>query len=127
MHYHFKSASNQRFFYNHPIMSPTTTLSSILTPSWCRISPKNPPGLSIWLNLLFALAGGFSSACLFYTHPILHVLADEFNTTQAGVATIPSLAQAGEACCLLLIMPLADFLPRRHFTLFTVATAALFW
>jgi hypothetical protein len=98
-----------------------------LTPPWCRWDVDNPPPFTIWLNVLYACAGGFTAANLYYTHPILNILADEFNTSQAGVASIPTLAQAGDASGLLFILPLADFFPRRKFTLTLVTCAAIFW
>jgi hypothetical protein len=97
------------------------------TPPWCRWDVGNPPPFTIWLNVLYACAGGFTSANLYYSHPILNILAAEFNTSQAGVSTIPTLAQAGDATGLLLILPLADFFPRRKFTLTLVTCAATFW
>lgn len=97
------------------------------TPPWCRIKGSDRPRLTIWLTLLYAFCAGFNSANLFYSHPILNVLAEDFHTTQSGVANIPTLAQAGEASCLLLILPLADFFPRRRFTLIMTTLAALFW
>lgn len=109
------------------------TLSPFLTPPWCRVSREeekansNGNEISLGLTTLFAFAAGFSSANLYYSHPILHLLAEDFHTTQNGAATIPTLAQAGEAACLLLIMPLADFFPRRRFTLVMVTLATVFW
>lgn len=96
-------------------------------PPWCRWNTINPPPFTLWLNILFAAAGGFTSANLFYSHPILNVLARDFRTTQAGVSTIPTLAQAGDATGLLLVLPLADFFPRRKFTLTLITLSALFW
>lgn len=97
------------------------------TPPWCRWDIDHPRPFTIWLNILYACAGGFTSANLYYSHPILNILAAQFNTSQAGVSTIPTLAQAGDATGLLLILPLADFFPRRKFTLTLVACAATFW
>ena len=97
------------------------------TPSWCRWDVDNPPPFTLWLNILYACAGGFTAANLYYSYPILNILAADFHTSQAGVASIPTLAQAGDATGLLLILPLADFFPRRKFTLALVACAATFW
>lgn len=96
-------------------------------PPWCCWDATNPPPLTVWLNVLYAAAGGFTAANLYYSHPILNVLAGDFRTTQSGVSTIPTLAQAGDATGLLLILPLADFFPRRKFTLTLVTLSALFW
>lgn len=97
------------------------------TPPWCRWDVDNPAPFTVWLNVLYACAGGFTSANLYYSHPILNILANDFNTSQAGVATIPTLAQAGDATGLLFILPLADFFPRRKFALTLVACSATFW
>lgn len=64
---------------------------------------------------------------MYYSHPILKVLAEDFNTTQAGVANIPTLALAGSATGLVLILPLADFFPRRNFTLILMTAAIALW
>lgn len=108
-------------------------ISSLVTPPWCRTDHDEEKAnsgsnkISLGLTILFSFAAGFNSANLYYSHPILHLLAEDFQTTQNGAATVPTLAQAGEATCLLLIMPLADFFPRRRFTLAMVALATLFW
>ena len=96
-------------------------------PTWCRWDTDNPPPFTIWLNILYGFAGGFTSANLAYSLPILNVLADSFKTSQAGVANIPTLAQAGNVTGLLFILPFADFFPRRRFVLFLVALTALIW
>lgn len=97
------------------------------TPPWCRWSVENPPPFTIWLNILFGLAGGFTTANLSYSYPILNVLANDFRTSQAMVANIPTLAQAGNVTGLLFLLPLADFFPRRKFILTLVFLAAAFW
>ena len=96
-------------------------------PPWCRWNVEDPPQFTIWLNILYAFAGGFTSANLSYSYPILNVLADNFHASQAGVANIPTLAQAGYATGLVFLLPLADFFPRRQFVLTLVACAAAFW
>lgn len=97
------------------------------TPPWCRRKEFDEPKLSLGLTVLYAFTAGFSAANLYYSHPILEVMALEFHTTQTSVANVPTLAQAGEATCLLLILPLADFVPRRAFTLTATLLAALLW
>lgn len=54
-------------------------------------------------------------------------MAHSFGTGQAGVANIPTLAQAGDGLGLLLIMPLADFFPRRMFTISILILTTVFW
>lgn len=102
-------------------------LTDLITPRWCRWQADNPPKFTIWHNLLYALAGGVFSANLYYSHPILEVMAHDFHTNQSGVANIPTLAQAGDATGLLLILPLADFFPRRKFSLVLLTLTFAFW
>ncbi|KAI5360983.1 putative major facilitator superfamily, MFS transporter superfamily [Septoria linicola] len=86
-------------------------------PPNCRYNPSAPPKFSIALNILFGFAGAFTVANLYYNHPILNILADEFNVSYAQVSQIPTLAQAGYAVGLLFLCPLGDMLPRRPFVL----------
>lgn len=67
------------------------------------------------------------SANLAYSLPLLDVMADGLGVSQAQVTNIPVMAQAGNAVGLLMILPLADFMPRRRFTLVLVALSILFW
>ena len=48
------------------------------TPQRCRYDPNDPPRFSTWLNVLFAFAGCFTVANLYYTHPY-----DDFTTTRS--------------------------------------------
>jgi hypothetical protein len=82
---------------------PEKFYSRLWTPPWCRWHDDNPPPFTIWLNILYAFAGGFTSANLYYSYPILNILADDFKTTQVGAATIPTVAQAGSAVGLVLV------------------------
>ncbi|KAL8925118.1 MAG: hypothetical protein Q9172_002385, partial [Xanthocarpia lactea] len=105
-----------------------TTLDIILyTPKQCRFDPANPPRFSIGLNLLFAFAGAFTVANLYYNHPILHLLAEEFGISNERASLIPTLAQAGYACGLLFLCPLGDVFPRRLFVLALVLFTATVW
>jgi hypothetical protein len=117
---------NKTSVHPKPCYQGQNMFDRMLTPSWCRIEDSKPQ-ISLPLNIVFAFCAGFSSACLYYSHPILDVMAKDFGTDQTSIANIPTLAQAGEATCLLLIMPLADYVPRRKFTLVMAVIAALFW
>lgn len=90
------------------------------TPKRCRWDPVEPPKFTIWLNLLFGAAGAFTVANLYYTHPILAILAEDFGVNYVEVAEIPTLAQAGYAVGLLFLCPLGDLLKRRPFVLYLV-------
>lgn len=84
-------------------------------------------GLTKLHVLLYALSAGLTSANLSYSQPILNVMANDFQVTQSKVANIPALAQAGNAVGLLMVLPLADFFPRRKFTLTLVGFGTAFW
>lgn len=55
----------------------------------------------------------FSVANLYYTHPILHVLAVDFNVTEERASLVPTLLQSGYATGLLFIVPVGDLVLRR--------------
>ncbi|KAK4949674.1 hypothetical protein LTR10_011515 [Elasticomyces elasticus] len=97
------------------------------TPPWCRWDPEKPPVFSVWHNILFAFAGAFTVGNLYYNHPILNVLAADFNVPYETVSRIPTLMQAGYATGLLLVCPLGDLLKRRPLTLGLVLFTATLW
>lgn len=97
------------------------------TPPWCRYDPSKPPQFSLFQNVLFAFAGAFTVANLYYNHPILNILAAEFDVTYIEVSRIPTLMQSGYAVGLLLICPLGDLFPRRPYTLILVFFTATLW
>lgn len=70
-------------------------------------------------------AGAFSVANLYYTTPILNILADEFGVSNERATLIPSLTQAGYAGGLLFIVPLGDILRRRYLILGLVFLTAV--
>ncbi|EXJ86713.1 hypothetical protein A1O3_03666 [Capronia epimyces CBS 606.96] len=96
-------------------------------PPRCRYDPERPFEFSMGLNLLFAFAGCFTVANLYYNHPILNLLADDFKVTDEQASHIPTLAQAGYAGGLLFLCPLGDLVKRRPFTLWLVWFTATLW
>ena len=94
------------------------------TPKRCRWIPVEPPRFNIWLNILFGAAGAFTVANLYYSHPILGILAEDFGVDYVAVSEIPTLAQAGYAIGLLTLCPLGDLLKRRPFVLYLVFLTA---
>lgn len=97
------------------------------TPHRCRYDPDNPPKFSTWLNILFAFAGCFTVANLYYTHPILNLLARDFKVTDQQASFIPTMAQAGYAVGLFLLNPPGDLLRRRPYILILVWLTATLW
>lgn len=79
------------------------------------------------LNVLFAFAGAFTVANLYYSHPILNILADDFNVPYEKVSQIPTAMQAGYAAGLLFLCPLGDLFKRRPFVLLLVFFTATIW
>ncbi|OAP63134.1 hypothetical protein AYL99_02361 [Fonsecaea erecta] len=96
-------------------------------PPRCRYDPEKPFQFSMSLNILFAFAGCFTVANLYYTHPILNLLADDFHVTDEQSSYIPTLAQAGYAGGLLFLCPLGDLVKRRPFVLWLVWFTATLW
>lgn len=97
------------------------------TPPRCRWDPNQPPKFSLSLNILFAFAAGFTVANLYYNHPILNILAQDFGVRYEEVAQIPTVMQAGYAAGLLFLCPLGDLLPRRPFVVGLVLFTATLW
>ncbi|WPG99358.1 Hypothetical protein R9X50_00217200 [Acrodontium crateriforme] len=89
-------------------------------PPKVRWDPNAPPKFTLALNILFGFAGAFTVANLYYSHPILNILAHDFDVPYVKVAQIPTLAQAGYAVGLLFLCPLGDLLRRRPFVLWLV-------
>jgi predicted MFS family arabinose efflux permease len=97
------------------------------TPPRCRYDPSIPPSFSMGLNVLFAFAGCFTVANLYYNHPILDILAKDFGVTYEQASYIPTVAQAGYAAGLLFLCPLGDLFKRRPFVLWLVWFTATVW
>ena len=74
-----------------------------------------------------AFAGCFTVANLYYNHPILNLLAEDFGVSDEEASYVPTLAQAGYATCLLFLCPLGDHLKRRPFVLWLVWFTATLW
>lgn len=62
-------------------------------------------------------ASAFSVANLYYNHPILNILAPDFDVTYEKASNIPTVMQAGYATGLLFLCPLGDIFRRRAFVL----------
>ncbi|RMZ86726.1 hypothetical protein DV736_g6048, partial [Chaetothyriales sp. CBS 134916] len=116
---------------SHPSQRPSRLLQALSVlnwkPRWCRWDPDSPPKFSIWLNILFAFAGAFTVANLYYNHPILNILAESFDVPYLTISHVPTLMQGGYATGLLFICPLADLFPRRPYTLLLVFFTATMW
>ena len=96
-------------------------------PTWCRWDPETPPVFSMSMNVLFGFAGAFTVANLYYNHPILNILAHDFNVPYETASRIPTLMQAGYATGLLFLCPLGDVFRRRPFVLGMIFFTATMW
>ncbi|KAI1341074.1 MFS general substrate transporter [Xylariaceae sp. FL0016] len=97
------------------------------SPSWLKWDPDGNHDLTWGMNILFAIAGAFSVANLYYSHPILNILADDFGVSDERAALIPSITQAGYAGGLLFIIPLGDIIARRPLILGLIFATAMLW
>ena len=97
------------------------------TPPNCRHDPSKPPQFSIGLNVLFAFASAFTVADLYYTHPILNILAEYFHVSYETSASVPTLAQTGYALGLFFLCPLGDLFRRRRLVLWLVWFTGTVW
>ncbi|KAL7926402.1 major facilitator superfamily domain-containing protein [Trichoderma austrokoningii] len=79
------------------------------------------------LTCLFGFVAAFSVANLYYTHPILHVLAVDFNISEERASLVPTLLQSGYATGLLFIVPVGDLVPRRPMIITLVFVTSMIW
>ncbi|KAL9062319.1 MAG: hypothetical protein Q9157_009030 [Trypethelium eluteriae] len=93
------------------------------TPPRCRWDPEKPPEFSMPLNILFGFAGAFTVANLYYNHPILNILAHDFNVPYVKVSQIPTVMQAGIGLCV--TSSLAVFTAISFITAITTVTPQL--
>ncbi|KAK5993558.1 putative transporter YgaY-like protein [Cladobotryum mycophilum] len=104
------------------------TLSTVFwTPPWLRWNHDVPYELTWSLNILFACVAAFGAANMYYTHPILHILADDFGVSDERASLVPTMVQAGYAAGLLFICPVGDLLPRRPLIIFLSFITAMVW
>ncbi|KAK6341123.1 hypothetical protein TWF696_008212 [Orbilia brochopaga] len=96
-------------------------------PTRCRYDPEKQFRFNMAVNMLFAFAAAFTVANLYYNHPILDVLARDFDVSYERVSTIPNVMQAGYACGLFFITPLGDIYRLRTLTLALVLLTTVMW
>ncbi|WP_160061226.1 MFS transporter [Psychromonas sp. L1A2] len=77
------------------------------------INTEQNQSLSRFILLLMTTAIAATAANLYYSQPILPLIADEFKLTHSQLGGIPALTQFGYAFALLFISPLGDSVARR--------------
>lgn len=78
---------------------------------------NQPAPMTGALVLLLASGAGLAAAALYYSQPMLGVLAAEFNASPGAIGLVPTLTQLGYALGLLLLAPLGDRFDRRRIIL----------
>lgn len=76
--------------------------------------------LSNFQILLLAVASGVVVANAYYIHPIISLIAEEFNLGEGMVGIVPAMNQIALAVGILLLLPLGDRLSNRVLTTVTV-------
>lgn len=84
-----------------------------------------PTTLSKGLVLLFAFCCGAIVANLYYSQPIIELIAPAVGLSEHDASLIVSLTQIGYALGLLLLVPLADLLENRRLMVITVLASAV--
>ena len=72
------------------------------------------------LILLLAFAGAMSAANLYYSQPLLPIIAASLHVTVDDIAYLPAVTQAGFALGIVALLPLADMLERRRLIAFVL-------
>ena len=81
------------------------------------ITHNQPTALPGALVLLLAAGAGLAAAALYYSQPMLGVLAGEFQASPVAIGLVPTLTQLGYALGLILLAPLGDRFDRRRIIL----------
>lgn len=95
----------------------TPSLSTIAT------APSAAPAPS--LVLAMAAGAGFSVASLYYSQPMLGLIAQDLGAGERAVGLVPTLTQLGYALGILLLAPLGDRFDRRNLILLKSVLLAL--
>ncbi|QCI67243.1 MFS transporter [Phreatobacter stygius] len=82
--------------------------------------------LSRTVALLFAVASGLAVANVYFAHPLLDRMAEDFAISHGAIGLVMTMTQVGYGLGLLLIVPLGDLLDRRRLIVGqSVASAAV--
>lgn len=81
--------------------------------------------LSPGLIYLFSLASGVSVACIYLNQPLLHMLGQEFQTSEDKIGLLSSLTQIGYAAGLLFLVPLGDVVAKKRLILIKFIALAM--
>ncbi|MBB5476233.1 MFS transporter [Micromonospora parathelypteridis] len=65
------------------------------------------------LTFILATASGLSVANIFYSQPLLGLIAQAFHTTESSAAAVVTVTQLGYAAGIIVLMPLGDLIENR--------------
>lgn len=66
------------------------------------------------ITIIFAVTAGTSAGCLYYLQPLLDRVSDDLKVSTTSASLLVSGTQVGYLFGLALVVPLGDFLERRH-------------
>ncbi|MER7667145.1 MFS transporter [Kitasatospora sp. NPDC096128] len=97
--------------------SPAPTGPPVSPPAGERARPTRPPRrLSPAVAWLLSVTCGLAVANVYYSQPLLDLIARDYGIDPAAIGLVGTLTQTGYALGLLLIVPLGDHLDRRALT-----------
>ncbi len=93
------------------------------TPASCALpaAPASRDSLPVSLVLLLAGGAGLSVASLYYSQPMLGIMAPQLKVSDSAVGLIPTLTTLGYALGILLLAPLGDRYDRKRIILVKAA------
>jgi len=94
---------------------------SLLRPSTTQVAHQAPHAPPPRLVLLLASGAGLSVASLYYSQPMLGILAADIGASAVNIGFVPTLTQLGYALGILLLAPLGDRHDRRNIILIKAA------
>ena len=78
-----------------------------------------------WMVFLFACACGLMVANLYYSQPLIGLIAPEIGLSDSAASLIVTLTQIGYCAGLILLVPLGDLVENRKLVIFTICGAIL--
>lgn len=84
-----------------------------------------PPGLSVGLTWLFAVASGLTVANIYYAQPLIEPIARALDLHAGLAGLVMTLTQVGYGVGLILLVPLADVVENRRLIMLAMAGAVV--
>ncbi|KAF9524120.1 MFS DHA1 transporter [Crepidotus variabilis] len=94
-------------------------------PKHLRYHPDRPFTFSYAITVLYSLSAMVVVMNVYYCQPLLIQMAESFHVSYGNISRVPTFTQAGYACGLFVLLPFADIIRRRQFTLVLVLITIL--